>query len=119
MDIYDKSLITILVVSLLLIVVAIPLVLHKVPRNTVYGFRTRSTMASDDLWYAANAHFGKRLIIASACGCVLAIITYHYFRPAPQAAVSVSVLFLVLPSLIAALATRRLVRKYSTSASGR
>ena len=105
MDIYDKGLITILGLALLFIVVAVPLVLRKVPRNVAYGFRTRATMGSDEVWFAANAHF-----IASLCGAFVAIGVY-LFRPlSPQDFLPVSVLIMVIPSLIATMKTARYVR---------
>jgi SdpI/YfhL protein family len=43
-----------LIVPLTIMLLAIPLILKKVPRNAFYGFRTALTMASDDTWYRAN-----------------------------------------------------------------
>lgn len=111
MDIHDKSLITILGVSLLLVALAVPLALRLVPRNAVYGFRTRATMANDELWLSANAYFGQRLIVGTVFGCALAIIMYLLFALPPDLIVPVSVLCLALPSLIVTLATVRFVRR--------
>lgn len=46
---YEKGLITMLGCGLLLAVLAVPLVLRRVPRNIVYGFRTRATLTSHHL----------------------------------------------------------------------
>ncbi len=54
------------VVPLLTVVVAIPLVLGKVPPNGAYGFRTERTLASQDVWYPANRAAGWFLIAAAA-----------------------------------------------------
>ena len=48
----------------LLIVLAVPLILGIVPRNRIYGVRTRGTLASDDVWYAANRIGGMVLLLA-------------------------------------------------------
>jgi len=80
MNIYDKGLITILGVAILFIVLAIPLVLRKMPRNVFYGFRTRATMGSDEVWFAANAHFGRGLIMASLFSAIV-VIGIYLFRP--------------------------------------
>jgi uncharacterized membrane protein len=111
MDIHDKSLITVLGVSLLLVMVAVPLALRRVPRNAVYGFRTRATMQEDELWYSANAYFGRNLIAATVCGCALAIAIYVFFPLPLDSVVPVSVLCLAAPGLIATLATLRFVRR--------
>ena len=115
MDIHDKSLITILGVSLLLMALAVPLALRLVPRNAVYGFRTRATMANDELWLSANAYFGQKLIVGTVFGCALAIVMYLVFRPPPDLVVAVSVLCLALPCLIVTLATMRFLRRQGES----
>src|SRR5689334_1287026 len=42
------------IVPVLLIVMCIPMILGKVPRNRLYGFRTPYTLSSDEIWYRAN-----------------------------------------------------------------
>jgi hypothetical protein len=44
-----------LIVPGLIIAVAIPLIIGKVPRNRFYGFRTRYSLSSDEVWYRAKA----------------------------------------------------------------
>ncbi|GAB4396324.1 MAG: hypothetical protein OHK0052_17450 [Anaerolineales bacterium] len=51
--------------GLLLAVLAIPLILGRIPPNGLYGFRVPKTLRSETIWYAVNRHFGKRLLIAS------------------------------------------------------
>ncbi len=110
MSVFDKGFVTLLACSGLLIVVAIPLALRKVPRNAAYGFRTRATMANDETWFEANAHFGRGLIISSLCGALVAGILYA-FQPFPRDVfLPVSLLVLAAPTLVAVLATIRFVR---------
>ena len=59
MSIFEKGFVTIIACAALLILVALPLALRKVPRNVAYGFRTRATMADDGIWCEANAYFGR------------------------------------------------------------
>ena len=114
MSIYDKGLFTILAVSALLIVVAIPLALRRIPRNVAYGFRTRATMADDETWYDANAYFGRRLIISSLCGVLVACVI-HLVRPfSPTEFLPVSILVLIAPALVATVATARHVRSLAS-----
>lgn len=51
-----------LFVSIISIVLAIPVILKKVPRNWFYGFRTPKTMSSDEVWYEANRIAGLGLL---------------------------------------------------------
>jgi len=53
--------------------ISIPLILHLVPPNGVYGFRTSVTRASVDIWYSANAFMGWALFagaVVSGAGLV-------------------------------------------------
>jgi len=115
MSIFDKGFFTILGCSALLILVAIPLALRKVPRNIAYGYRTRATMANDDIWFEANAHFGRGLIVSSLCGALVAYVIYLLQPWTPAVFLPVSILVLVVPSLVAAVATARYVRSLGAS----
>src|SRR5262245_39900795 len=46
--------------------VSVPMILRKVPPNPAYGFRTRLTMSSPEIWYPANAFAGWALLVAAA-----------------------------------------------------
>jgi hypothetical protein len=50
----------------LLMVLAIPMALGMVPPNRYYGFRTSKTLASPEIWYAANRIAGWWLLVGSA-----------------------------------------------------
>jgi uncharacterized membrane protein len=53
-----------LAMPVVLILLAIPLVLEKIPRNRLYGFRTAYTMSSDQVWFRANKISGVALLLA-------------------------------------------------------
>lgn len=55
------------VVPLLVLALAVPMILRKVPRNYFYGFRTPRTLSSDRVWYQANRTSG----IAMACASIV------------------------------------------------
>ncbi len=104
MSVYDKGVITILACDVLLAAIAIPLMLRKVPRNFIYGFRTPATLSSDRIWYEANAHFGRRLVFASVVSAV-AIVALWRAGLSPRAFLNASIAALVIPGLVATLAT--------------
>jgi hypothetical protein len=62
--------------GLLLASLSVPLILHKIPPNGLYGFRIRST---DDpqVWYKVNAYAGQRLLVVGLGTAVGAIILYY------------------------------------------
>jgi len=47
--------------GLMMFIAAIPLWLRLVPVNPIYGVRLPSVIASEERWYAVNAHAGKQL----------------------------------------------------------
>lgn len=114
MTVFDKGFYTILGIATLLVVLAIPLALRKVPRNPVYGYRTLAAMASDEVWYAANAYFARTLIMASLCSAFLGWVV-DTLRPfSMDAYLPVSVLIIAMPPFIAAIATRRYVDSFAS-----
>lgn len=115
MTVFDKGFFSFLGVSLVLILVAIPLALRKVRPNVVYGYRTRATLSNEDVWYEANAHFGRGLIIASLCGATASWALYVLAPLPPDVFLPVSLVVLVVPTLVAALATARFVRTLTSS----
>ena len=110
MTIFEKGFFTILGLSLVLILIAIPLALRKVRPNVVYGYRTRATLSDEDVWYDANAYFGSRLIVACLCGAVAAWALYVLKPLPPDLFLPVSLVVLVAPTLVAAVATARFVK---------
>ena len=52
--------------ALILFIVAVPLAIGVIPRNRLYGFRTKRTLADDALWYRVNRFAGFGIMIASA-----------------------------------------------------
>jgi SdpI/YhfL family protein len=55
----------------LIALISIPLILKLVPRNRVYGFKTPSTLSSDEIWFRANHFAGWALFIAAAVSATL------------------------------------------------
>jgi hypothetical protein len=51
--------------ALLLFLVAVPLVAGLIPRNRLYGFRTKKTLSDEGIWYRVNRLAGLAVMIAS------------------------------------------------------
>src|SRR5215813_12138314 len=51
--------------SIALFAVSVPLLLGLIPRNSIYGFRTRKTLSSDDVWQRVNRVAAVAVMIAS------------------------------------------------------
>jgi uncharacterized membrane protein len=117
MGIFEKGLITILAVDGVLALIAIPLVLRKVPRNVAYGYRTRKTLSDDFIWYEANAHFGRGLLVACLVSAVAIFALYRAAPMSPTFFMQASIGALVVPTLVAALATARFIRSLTASGS--
>jgi uncharacterized membrane protein len=75
-----------IIVSALLMAISIPMILQKVPRNRFFGFRTRYTLSTDEVWYRANRIAGIALFLAGlfwlmAAHLVPVIIHDHDLAP--------------------------------------
>jgi len=75
----------------------------------IYGFRTRATLSTDFLWYEANAHFGRALLVADFFSAVAVLILYTAGL-SPGHFINASVAVLVAPLLLAVFATYRHIR---------
>lgn len=64
-------------VSLLLIVVAVPLLTGRVPPNRLYGIRFAKSLASPEDWYRINRYGAQQLIGWSGLG--LAAVAVGFF----------------------------------------
>jgi hypothetical protein len=80
-----------------LIVVAIPLLLNLIPRNALYGVRTRETMVSDAAWAAGNRLGAIALIGASVVWILAAAyLPPRYVKPVGFAAILLAAALLFL-----------------------
>ena len=93
------SFITVIGLQILLAIVALPLALRLIPRNWVYGFRTRATLADEAVWYDVNAYFGRGLLLASVIGLGLVAPLYLLHVLPPVLFFPVALLLTVVPSI--------------------
>jgi uncharacterized membrane protein len=54
-----------LIPSIIFLIISIPLVAGKIPRNRFFGIRTRKTLSDERVWYAANRFGGWLFIVFS------------------------------------------------------
>ncbi len=111
MSVFDKGLITTLACNAVFSLVSIPLVCRWVPRNLVYGYRTRVALSDDALWYTVNAYFGVRFLVVSLLSAGISVTLYWWQGPSPQAYLRASVGLLVAPVVMAWWLTARFVRR--------
>jgi uncharacterized membrane protein len=60
--------------AVIIFVVSLPLILGLVPRNRIYGIRTRKTLSDDRTWYSVNRFGGRMILGASAFYLIVATI---------------------------------------------
>lgn len=70
-------------VSLVFLIIAIPLERRAIEPNGLYGFRVQKTMQHPEVWYEANAFFGRRLVGVSLVALISAMILYWGFSLQP------------------------------------
>jgi len=66
--------------GLLIALLAIPLVLRRVPPNMLYGVRTKAAFASDADWYRINALGGRYLAVSGLLIVITGLV--GFFLPA-------------------------------------
>jgi hypothetical protein len=67
--------------GLVLAGLSVPLILHKIPPNGLYGFRVPSTLENPTLWYKVNAYAGRRFLVVGLGTSLGAIILYFVTMP--------------------------------------
>ncbi len=72
-------------VPILIVVLAIPLLFDRVPRNRWYGFRTAASLSSDQAWYQSNRVAAKGMCVAAAIWMVAALVLSQVMSDQNQA----------------------------------
>jgi uncharacterized membrane protein len=108
--VFFKGLVTVLAVNGLMVLISIPLILRKVPRNVVYGFRTRATLGDDFVWYEANAYFGRGLVVSGVISIAVVLMLYGMNGVSQPFFFGATIAALVVPSLVTTVLTFRHVR---------
>jgi uncharacterized membrane protein len=57
-----------------ILVVSLPLLVGLIPRNRIYGIRTRKTLSDDRTWYSVNRFGGEMILAASIFYLIVAAI---------------------------------------------
>jgi hypothetical protein len=110
-----KGLVTILACDFLFVILALPLILRKVPRNIVYGFRIRATMEAYFVWFEANAHFGRGLLLSSIFSAVAMVVLYFSNLLSLEIFRKASLVVLVVPPIVPVLLTFRYIKSITQS----
>ena len=82
-----------------LFALGVPLASGRVPPNSTYGFRTQKTLASPEVWYAANRVQGIDMCVAGIAVVIASVVAYLLLRsgsPARLALVDSSIVVAVL-----------------------
>jgi uncharacterized membrane protein len=108
--VFFKGLVTVFVIDFLFVGLSIPLILRKVPRNVVYGFRICATLADDFVWYEANAYFGRGLVISSFISAAAVLIVYGVGSVSQPFFFLLTIAALIVPPLVTTLLTFRYAR---------
>ena len=64
--------------SLLLALLALPMIARKLPPNSWYGVRIPQTLDDPKAWYAVNAYAGKRLLWMALLFGASALLLYNW-----------------------------------------
>ena len=100
---------TILLASaVLLIALAIPLWMRRIPPNRFYGVRTRATLADEALWYDVNERCGQDLLAAGVLFLVaIVVIDVIGARWAPELRTLASAMILIVALVVVSVRATR------------
>jgi uncharacterized membrane protein len=73
----ETLLVLYMILGLLMVMLAVPLIKRKVKPNGLYGFRVPQTLSDPEMWYAVNAHFGRRLLVTGVATTLAALLLYR------------------------------------------
>lgn len=65
---------SLIVAPLVLILIAIPLVLRRIPPNGLYGLRVPATFKDERVWYDANAASARDMIVLAVVLLAFALV---------------------------------------------
>ena len=95
------------IASVLIISASIPLILRRIPKNDLYGLRTKTTMSgTDEEWYEANRRAGIYLCAAGVVVFAVCLCLWM-FRVSAHTAMIASTAALLGGVLLAALLSSR------------
>ncbi len=75
------SALTSVTVGIIFFVLGIPFIFKLIPPNPLYGFRTRSTLDNEELWYPVNKNAGIDMVVLGIIFILLPFIPFvkNYF----------------------------------------
>ena len=62
------------VVGIVLIALAIPMLLRRIPPNPIYGLRLPATYRDEQVWYDANAASGRDLVVLGIVAVLFGVL---------------------------------------------
>jgi hypothetical protein len=91
-------------IGVAIVVISVPLVARMVPRNPIYGVRTRKAFVSDRNWYEINAYGGRLLLGFGLLLCIFSVLAEDSVPPPPpslwNAVFTAGPLVLIFPILL-------------------
>jgi SdpI/YhfL family protein len=61
-------------IGVVFVLLGVPLAQRRIGRNTWYGYRLRTTLRDDDVWYPVNERGGRHLVVLGSSQIVVALI---------------------------------------------
>jgi uncharacterized membrane protein len=68
-----------LLCGVLYIVMGVPLWSHFIPPNPIYGFRTKYTRSSSEIWYKINGFTGKQLTLFGILLGIIGLVLFFLY----------------------------------------
>lgn len=98
-------------IPILIVLLAIPLLFDKIPPNRWYGFRTVTSMSSDQAWYHSNKIAAKGMCVAAAIWMAASLVLPQLMADKQQASM-IGLWFGLFCVLAAVIVTQVIVSRY-------
>ena len=89
---------------LIFVLIGVPMAMDLVPPNSFYGIRTQETLASEELWYAANSAAGTAAILSGLIATAINISVVRSASATPGLKLHISFVTTILVALATTIA---------------
>lgn len=111
MNVFEKGLITLIACYGLFILLAIPLMLKKIPPNPIYGYRTRALIKVPELWFEVNAYFGLCLLFSSLFMGAVSLFLFAWRGLSASLFLNLSIVLMLSPVAVSGILTSVFLRQ--------
>jgi len=110
-NVFEKGGITLIACYGLFILLAIPLMLKKIPPNPIYGYRTPDLIKRPAHWFEVNAYFGLCLLLSSLFMGAVSLFLFAWRGFSASLFLNLSIVLMLSPVAVSGILTTVFLRQ--------